>query len=409
MTKASSLHRLTVLITFALPGCLPEIPEDITLCETVTVSPLTAPLAVGDSTQLAAAFDQTAARTPPAPDAALRWSTSDSLIARVDSITGVVRGLTPGSVDIVVGLPGTQPALGAARVVVFAPLLDRIITVRFRITCSTPSCSVWSLAGPIGLWTLATDGSDMRLVRDSMHYPDHPRVSPDGRTILFDEWDTLYVADGAGLTVRPVPTGMPSSYLASWSPDGRWILFAAYEPTTAKRQVFKVRPDGTDLRQLTKELYGAGEAAWSPDGQTIVFVRDSMANSRQVGAALLMDTAGTVIRTLRGSITPFFGRMPEWSPDGTALVFVHQPFLTKLDIATGQYDTLAVFDTNRPASWSPTGSRIVVSGGEIVYLDPTQRYPNAPWTLLRDLGPDSMFNHSAFYTPSNTGGLLGRH
>jgi len=391
--------RYTTLVLFlALGACSPD---QVTLCGSAIVDPHSAPLAVGDSTTLTASFDQTHGCTPPAPAGQLRWSTADAGTARVDSITGVVIGVAPGTVDIAVRLQGTQTTLGSGRVVVFAPLFDRIVTIRRRITCSTPSCSVWSNNGPIGIWTLAANGSDLRVLRDSMRYPDHPRVSPDGRAVLFDEWDTLYVVDGAGQKVRPISTGLPFNHLASWSPDGRWVLFADLEPGSDKRQLYVVRPDGTGLRRLTNDPFGVGEAAWSPDGSTIAFVRDSMANSRQAGAAMLMDTSGANIRVVSGGISPFYGRLPEWSPDGTALVFLARPFVTRLDIATGQYDTLAAWDMNRPASWSPDGARILVSGDDIGYVDPAGRYPNGPVTVLRAFGSDSMLSWSAFYTPKH--------
>ena len=391
-------YRATGVLAIALAGCATT---DIRLCNRVTVAPQSAGIAVGDSTQFAASYDRLAACTPPAPEAQLRWSTSDPSIAQVDSVTGMVTGVTPGSVDITAHLPGLQPPLGAGRALVFEPLYDRILTVRERITCTTPSCSAWSGTGATGLWTLATDGSDPRVVRDSMRDPKHARVSPDGRAILFGDRDTLYIVDGAGQAVRPVPTGLPYNFEPSWSPDGRWILFAGVEdPLTTKLQIFKVRPDGTDLRQLTNDPFGAHDASWSPDGATIVFVRDSMANGREAGAAMLMDTSGTVIRAVSGTLTPFYGRLPEWSPGGTALVFIERPCPMRLDIATGQYDTLGVFDTNEPASWSPTDGRIIVSGGEIRYFDPA--LPVGLF-LLRGLGPDSMFNSGAFYTPRRPG------
>src|SRR6267142_745105 len=117
--------RYTTLVLFlALGACSPD---QVTLCGSAIVDPHSAPLAVGDSTTLTASFDQTHGCTPPAPAGQLRWSTADAGTARVDSITGVVIGVAPGTVDIAVRLQGTQTTLGSGRVVVFAPLFDRIV------------------------------------------------------------------------------------------------------------------------------------------------------------------------------------------------------------------------------------------------------------------------------------------
>ena len=395
----------TTIVLFALvcAACSPadEVSpgDQVKECTGVLIAPHSIGLAVGDSTQFAVSYDQSTPCTPPAPVEQLRWSSSDQYIARVDSVSGVISGVAADTVQIGVHLPGTTAPLGTGRVVVFAPLLDRIITIRQRITCHDPSCQLWSGNGPIGIWTVSLTGVGLQLVRDSMRYPDHPRVSPDGRNIVFDEWDTLYVMDGAGQVVRPVPTGLPSNVGASWSPDGQWILFSGFDAASGKFQLYRIHPNGSGLRHLTDDPFGASQASFSPDGSTIAFVRDSMANSRQAGAARLMDTSGANIRVASGDSTPFYGRYPEWSPDGNGLVFIDNSRVRRLVLATGAYDTIGAYFGNRPASWSPDGTRILISGGDISYLDPAKRYPNNGYPLLPGLGPDSMISWSAFYTP----------
>jgi Tol biopolymer transport system component len=371
----------------------------VRLCDDATVTPASAPLVVAGEIRLAAFFDATATCTPPVPATALRGSTRDSTIAQVDSVSGVVLGVAPGIVNIVVQVPAAQQEVGSARVMVFAPLHDRIITTRFRFACPTPSCEPWSFHGPPGIWTVAPDGTDLRLIRGSLHYPDHARVSPDGATIVFEEWGNLYVMDGAGHTVRRLETGLAANFAPSWSPDGHWITFVGFEPATSRYQVFVIRPDGTELRQLTDDPFGARAPAWSPDGSMIAFVRDSTwSDGRAGGAAFVIDTSGGNIRALSTGILGFHGQDPEWSPDGAAIVFTSRPFLTRLQLATGQYDTLTYHDDNRPASWSPDGARIIVGTGEIFALDPGLRYPNNPVIVL--LGLDSLFNMAPFYTPA---------
>jgi Tol biopolymer transport system component len=52
------------------------------------------------------------------------------------------------------------------------------------------------------------------------------------------------------------------------SPDGRWIAFASLEP---QEDLYLVRPNGTELRQLTKDPFKDRLPNWSPDGSIVFF------------------------------------------------------------------------------------------------------------------------------------------
>ena len=76
-------------------------------------------------------------------------------------------------------------------------------------------------------------------------------------------------ADGSGarrLTDDDAEEGEPA-----WSPDGRWIAYVRRSPGTSIRELWLVRPDGSQRPPLTK-LGGVAQApAWSPDGRRLAF------------------------------------------------------------------------------------------------------------------------------------------
>lgn len=104
-----------------------------------------------------------------------------------------------------------------------------------------------------------------------------PQISPDGKTVAF----TIGVVDKAanrtvnriytigidGSKQKDITTGGSSSS-PRWSPDGKLIAYVA------GGQIWVMKPDGTDKKQITKISTGAGGPVWSPDGKWIAFGSD---------------------------------------------------------------------------------------------------------------------------------------
>jgi Tol biopolymer transport system component len=84
------------------------------------------------------------------------------------------------------------------------------------------------------------------------------------------------------------------------------------------RDVYLVRPDGTDLRRLTSLSGFDGDAIWSPDGSRLAFVSDR-------GGAFDLYTMTPDGRDQRRLThhdrSRGFAAYPSWSPDGSEIVF----------------------------------------------------------------------------------------
>jgi hypothetical protein len=134
-----------------------------------------------------------------------------------------------------------------------------------------------------GVYTVrAADGGGLRQLTDAGGIPSD--YSPDGEQIVFlgedadggstsDEAGTLFVvgSDGTNLLEITEPNSVLANSYAGWSPDGEWIVFIGADGTLGL-----VHPDGSEQHAIPLgpdiAIDGAtGGATWSPDGAWIAF------------------------------------------------------------------------------------------------------------------------------------------
>ena len=60
-------------------------------------------------------------------------------------------------------------------------------------------------------------------------------------------------------TIQIVSDSLKTAFFASWSPDGEWIVFSGRASKSV--DLYVVRADGTDLRQVTDTPMGQLEEA----------------------------------------------------------------------------------------------------------------------------------------------------
>jgi Tol biopolymer transport system component len=122
---------------------------------------------------------------------------------------------------------------------------------------------------------------------------------------------------GAILIAAALGTTRPA-YAAYPGPNGRIAFDSARSGGT--QNVFTVRPDGSDVRQLTFLTAGQGAAAWpawSPDGRTIAFERGDNGPTR----VFVMNADGSGQRLLFNDDAAFDDLRPSFSPDGGRVIF----------------------------------------------------------------------------------------
>jgi imidazolonepropionase-like amidohydrolase/Tol biopolymer transport system component len=106
-------------------------------------------------------------------------------------------------------------------------------------------------------------------------------VSPDGKTIAFDMLGDIYTLPIAGGEATSVDSGLAWSMQPRFSPDGSEIAFIT--DAGGGDNVWIMRADGSDARQLTKEDFRLlNNPYWSPDGKYIA-ARKHFTTQRSLG------------------------------------------------------------------------------------------------------------------------------
>ena len=223
----------------------------------------------------------------------------------------------------------------------------------------------------------------------------NPDPSPDGQSVVFyslvDPEGHLYVmrSDGTGRP-RQVTGDSASDRVPRWSPDGEWI--AVFSDRAGPLQIWKIRPDGSGLTQLTYHPSNIAYAVWSPDGRRMVAARPS----NDSGTVILFDPnrpwheqQPEAVPLPPDSVAPFGPH--SWSPDGRRLAGMTAALdrgVITYTFASRRYERLTSY--GQWPVWLPDSKRILfVSGGKAFYVvDRETRQARPVFTVTRDvIGP----------------------
>lgn len=100
-----------------------------------------------------------------------------------------------------------------------------------------------------------------------------PTWSPDGKRIVYRVWGK----GGLGLRELTLADGEVKNLTTEWdnfpafSPDGSLITFTRRSAITKDYDIFTMRADGSDIKQLTTTPGNDSHSSWSPDGKFILW------------------------------------------------------------------------------------------------------------------------------------------
>ena len=168
------------------------------------------------------------------------------------------------------------------------------------------------------------DGSGLRILTDGSANFGFPSWSPDGGQIVYRASGKdnlgLFVMTVATRAVRPLTPGSSHDNFPAWSPQGDRIAFTRF--FDGDYELYTIRPDGSDTRRVTNQPGNDAHCAWSPDGEWIAFTsarggfKDEAAlhpgNPQPYGDIYVMRADGSDVRQLTD--TPFEEGTVAWAP-----------------------------------------------------------------------------------------------
>ncbi|MEO8612743.1 MAG: hypothetical protein ABI690_32920 [Chloroflexota bacterium] len=245
-------------------------------------------------------------------------------------------------------------------------------------------CPVWSADGlriaflsidesAAKIFLIDADGGHLhRLTHEKSTNEGSLVWSPDSQEVAFVFVSLLTSRSSIFITAvktgetRPLTEEFANDFAPVWSPDGTRILLASDVSINGTSrlddsELFDVKPDGTDRRQITNNASLDSAAAYSPDGKYIIYTTTppdyipiSIYRMEADGGHPLLITDQDVSRNTA----------PLWSPYGKRILFLShrdgdvELFSTDADGKNLRQLTANTVQDWLPA-WSPDGSRIV--------------------------------------------------
>jgi Tol biopolymer transport system component len=280
---------------------------------------------------------------------AVAWSVDNSALATISQSGVLTPNTTTTGTVTVTGTPTGTDKPGTATVNV----VDRIIYG--------------------GTYLVNSDGSDPTQLTtgcyNSEWFADHTSfvcTEVTGNNLLV--YKTNSTASGTTLSATLTWSNLGQPDVASPSPNGKTLVFRAYDETVNKFGVYQANVDGTNLQLLSQEAactgscIGIGQPRYSYDGTKIVY-------THVVGGQSMVCTMNAVDGTDQSCLIA--GGDGAFSTDGAEIFFTMADGVHSIGSNGGQVSALIVAGGGGAMS-SPNGKKLVygtASGISTSYID----------------------------------------
>jgi len=167
------------------------------------------------------------------------------------------------------------------------------------------------------------DGTGFRELTAGPNNSAFPSMAPDGKRFVY----RTFGPEGDGLKIMNIETNAATMLTKGydnfplWSPRGDLIMFTRL--AEGEYDIYTIKPDGTDLKRLTTSRGNDAHQAWSPDGEQIVVASSRMGFKDEgiytdapqpYGELFVMRFDGTQVRQITDN--QWEDGTPAWQPSG---------------------------------------------------------------------------------------------
>jgi len=150
-----------------------------------------------------------------------------------------------------------------------------------------------------------------------------PVWSPDGSRIIFSSGNDLYQRPASGVKdAERLLTSSGGPHAESWSRDGRFLLYIAFDPKTKDDiWVLPLEGDKKPVPFLVTE-FSEGDSRFSPDGHWVAYDSDESGHFEIYVRSFAMNSAGSAVEAGgKWQISNGSGIEPCWRGDGRELYY----------------------------------------------------------------------------------------
>lgn len=181
------------------------------------------------------------------------------------------------------------------------------------------------------------------------------------------------------------------------SPDNQFITFDAIGDK--QEDIFIAKADGSEMRQLTNDIYKDRTPRWSPDGKRLAFFTDETGKYE----GYVMNADGTNRKLVTQFPADSWAQLPLWSPDGKSLIFNARnsyPMIFDPDKEGKDQTPQYLPNEGNPKrwfmafSWSPDGKKLIGYGRDTDKTEPylmTFDFTTNKYERVSDFGTRSLW------------------
>jgi Tol biopolymer transport system component len=201
---------------------------------------------------------------------------------------------------------------------------------------------VWAVYSGYDIFTADPDGSHLKQLTDTPGYDAEATISEGGKKIVFTSLRNgdldIYSMDADGKNVKQLTHELGYDGGPFFSPDRQWIIYRAYHPKTDQEiaeykdllkqnlirptslEIWIMRADGSDKRQITNLGAASFAPSFFPDGKRIIFSSNKGSTGGMGNFELYtINLDGTGLEQI--TFSEGFDGFPIFSPDGKKLVW----------------------------------------------------------------------------------------